>query len=76
MAGAVAFTDIGRRSRDRAYYVSLVMIKSMSQAPALINTTSEIEPGVAVPTEKEAPCATTAGEAVIAGRDLKKYEGR
>jgi hypothetical protein len=52
------------------------MIKSMSQAPALINTTSEIEPGVAVPTEKEAPCATTAGEAVIAGRDLKKYEGR
>jgi len=41
-------------------------------APALISTTSAMPPGVAVSTEKAAPWAMVAGEAVMTGRGLKK----
>ena len=51
-------------------------LKPCVTAPALISTTSAIEAGAGVSTVNGAPCAMAVGAEVIAGRALKKYEGR
>src|SRR5260370_8815799 len=74
--GAVTSTAVAVRPEMAQPSYRWLWLKAWVTAPGLMSTTSAIAPGVAVFTENGAPWATVAGEPVIVGRGLKKYEGR
>src|SRR5438552_8296579 len=74
--GAATSTAVAVRPEMTQPTYRWLWLKAWVTAPGFMSTTSIIAPGTGVFTEKAAPWAIVAGEPVIVGRGLKKYEGR